>query len=67
MAPNASFSPPLFPVENEEPILNTGEKAEVPPASTYPGIWKYPTNRDVPYRMAEDWLDCKHFTLANSL
>lgn len=29
------------------------------PASTYPGIWKYPTNREVDYRMAEDWMDCK--------
>ncbi|CAL8094431.1 unnamed protein product [Orchesella dallaii] len=29
------------------------------PPSSYPGIWKYPSNRDVPFRMAEDWLSAK--------
>ncbi len=37
------------------------EKNDHPPPSSYPGIWKYPTDRDKPLRIAEQWLECKIF------
>jgi len=32
---------------------------ELKPPSTFPGIWKYPTDREKPHRNVDDWLVCK--------
>lgn len=65
MPPNTTSTPPVPDIDNglenspdsKSSLFRTGPKGQ--PASTYPGIWKYPTNRDDPTRSAEDWMRCK--------
>lgn len=50
----------MAPRDNLEKPLETSESAIKPvtdPPSTYPGIYKYPTGRDTPFRLAEDWIE----------
>lgn len=62
MPPNTASTPVPPEIDNEVEIIKrslSGKGSEGQPASSYPGIWKYPTNRDASFRNAEDWMKCK--------
>lgn len=59
MPPNIS-APDSNSTENPDTFQpKPGQGPDGQPASTFTGIWRYPTNRDNDLRTAENWMDCK--------
>lgn len=54
MAPRDSDKRPSF-SEEQTAVAENKDKP-----SSYPGITKYPTGRDTPFRLAEDWIEGMH-------
>lgn len=64
MPPNTSTPTPDPVDEHNDGFIKPkiGQGPDGQPASTYAGIWRYPSNRDDRLRSAEDWMECEFHT-----